>query len=219
MGKLLLFLGRWKLLVGILLAEVVVAGVVVFVVVFVSPFFENIPPGLARPILQPTRMRGRQETPEDPTQVPEPTETSFLSATPHPPTVTPVHPTDTSVPPTATPVPPTATPVPPTATPVPPTETPNSEPTATPNPNCRAEDFSNFSGILVNGMTVSASADNATGGLALYVDDVQVDEGINFGSVSWTAPDAGIYDIRVMWEVAQTDCGEPWIWEETVTLP
>ena len=68
-------------------------------------------------------------------------------------------------------------------------------------------------------MTVSASADNATGGLALYVDDVQVDEGINFGSVSWTAPDAGIYDIRVMWEVAQTDCGEPWIWEETVTLP
>ena len=100
-----------------------------------------------------------------------------------------------------------------------PSETPTSEPTAAPNPNCRAEDFANFSGILVNGMTVSASADNVTGGLGLYVDDVQVDEGGNFGSVSWTAQSSGIYDIRIMWEVAQMDCGEPWIWEETVTLP
>ena len=213
MGKLLLFLGRWKLLVGILLAEVVVAGVVVAVVV-ISPLFKNVPPGLARPLPQPTHRTDGRKTPEHLTQVPEPTETSFLSATPHPPTVTPVPPTVTSVHPTGTLVPPTTTPVPPTATPVQPTATP-----IPPNPNCLAEDFSNFSGILVNGMTVSASADNKTGGLGLYVDDVQVDEGINYGSVSWTAQDPGTYDIRVMWEVAQMDCGEPWIWEETVALP
>jgi cytoskeletal protein RodZ len=217
-GKLLLVLGRWKLLVGILLAEAVVAGAVLTVIVFANPSFGNPPPGLPRPNPQPTRIRGRTATPEEPTQMPEPTEISFMSATPHPSTATPV-PTTTSPHPTATAESPTATTVPPTATSVPPSATPSSEPTTTPNPNCRAEDFSNFSGILVNGLTVSASADNVTGGLGLYVDDVQVDEGINFGSVSWTAPSAGTYDIRVMWEVAQTNCGEPWIWEETVTLP
>ena len=130
LGKLLRFLGRWKLLFGIILAEVVVAGVIVIVVFFFSPFFKNVPPGLARPIPEPTRVTGRRETPEPSTQVPGPTETEQLSATPVPPTATSVPQTTTSVPPTATPVPPTATPVPPTATSVPPTAT-SVPPTAT----------------------------------------------------------------------------------------
>jgi len=158
MGKLPLFLGRWKLLVGILLAEVVVAGVVVLLLF--GPFFENVRPGEAKPIpevtLVPglTRVAEKRRTPENQTQVPEPTGTEFLSATPtetqvldHSSTPTTSTTTATSEPSatltpeeSTTPVPPTATSVPPSATntAVPPTstatpsETPMSTATLTP---------------------------------------------------------------------------------------
>ena len=132
MGKLLHFLGRWKLLVGILLAQVIVAGAIVVVVFFFSPFFKNFPPGLAKPIPQETRVTGRRETPELTSQAPNPTETEIPSATPLPVTATAVPPSATVLAPTNTPVAPTATPVPPTATAVPPTTTSTSvPPTAT----------------------------------------------------------------------------------------
>jgi len=94
-----------------------VAGVAIVVVFFFGQFLVNATSGL-------------QETPEQHTQMPGPTETNFLSATPLLPTATSIPSTTASIPPAATSVPPTATPVPPTVTAVPPTAT-SVSPTAT----------------------------------------------------------------------------------------
>jgi hypothetical protein len=73
-----------------------VAGVVVAVAFFFTPYFRNIPPSVPEPIPPPTRGTDGEETPELNTQVPGPTETEYLSATPVLPTATP-EPTSTAL--------------------------------------------------------------------------------------------------------------------------